>query len=324
MASFRSLLAATRGAARGCRGREARRFLLDREVEVLRLQEELRAGTYRPSGYRTFTIRDPKPRTISAAAFRDRVVHHALCAEIEPDLERGAVPYSFASRPGKGTLAALRHAAGLVRRFPYVLRLDVEHFFETIDHEVLLAMLRARVRDAALVGLAEAFVRAGAPGSEPGRGVPIGNLTSQHFANFVLGALDRLVLRGLRASGYARYMDDVLVFAQSKDELWSHYGAIEAFVRERLRLRLKKRVTSVAPVSEGVAFLGWRLFPGTMRLDGVRRARMLRRLRPVLADDGSMDQARAASVNGVLAWSRWGPTAALRRSVLSAGATESG
>jgi retron-type reverse transcriptase len=296
--------------------------MLDRESRVLALQAELRAGRYRPSGYRTFVVHEPKARTISAAVFRDRVVHHALCAEIEPDLERGACDDSYACRRGKGTLAAVWRAAGLVRRHRYVLKLDVEHFFETLDHAVLVAMLRTRLRDDSLTQLAEAFVRAGAPGSPEGRGVPIGNLTSQHFANFYLGSLDRLVTRGLSASGYVRYMDDVLVFADDRATLWSHLEEVERFVSERLHLKLKARATRVQTTGEGVSFLGWRLFPGTVRFDGARRRRFVRRVRETvrgLASGGLSVQDAAASMGSVVAWSRWGHTGGLRRSVLESG-----
>ncbi len=320
LTSFASLLRAASLAARGARGSDALRFLIEREAQVLALQDDLRRGAYRPAAYRTFTISDPKPRTISAAAFRDRVVHHALCAEIEADLERGASHASFACRKGKGTLAAVWFAAGLARQHPFALKLDVEHFFETLSHDVLLAMLRARLREPALLALAEVFVRAGAPGSEPGRGVPIGNLTSQHFANFYLGALDRFVTRGRGVRAYVRYMDDVLVFAPSKDALWAHAAAIDAFTRDRLALRLKARVTQVLPVTEGVPFLGFRLFPAVVRLDGARRRRLVRRVRALereLTRGGESATSALASLQSLVAWSRWGHTRGLRRSLFA-------
>ena len=222
IASFHALVTAARRAAKGhASSPEVARFLLELEPEVLALERELRAGSYRPRPYRTFSIREPKVRTISAAAFRDRVVHHALCAEIEPALESGALPHSFACRRGKGMRAALRHVRALARRHAYALKLDVRHFFETLSHDVLRRLLRRRIADVSVLALADRFIDAGAPGSERGRGLPIGNLTSQHFANFYLGPVDRLVKRELRPGGYCRYMDDMLLFGRHKEPLWT-------------------------------------------------------------------------------------------------------
>ncbi len=137
VASFPALVTAAGVASRGHRrSPEVVDFLLEVEQRCLALERELNDRRYLPGGYRTFHIRDPKPRLISAAPFRDRVVHHALCAEIEPALERGAAPESFACRRGKGTLAALRHARAMARRFRYSLKLDVRHFFQTARHDV--------------------------------------------------------------------------------------------------------------------------------------------------------------------------------------------
>ena len=317
VASFSGLIAAARRAARGHRrSTEAAGFLFELEPEVLRLERELRAGTYRPTPYRTFQIRDPKPRTISAAAFRDRVVHHALCAEIEPALERGAIESSFACRRGKGVLSAIKHVQHLARKQPFVLKLDVRHFYETLSHDVLKRLLARRIRDERLMWLCGVFINAGAPGSAAGRGLPIGNLTSQHFANFYLGPLDRLVTRGLGAGGYCRYLDDVLVFGDSKAMLWGWHHQIEELIGTRLDIELKSEVTCVLPVTDGVPFLGFVVFPGTVRFDRHRvrrwrsRMRSLQRAldRGVLGED---DAQRAA--DSLIGWARHGDTFSLRR-----------
>ena len=143
-------------------------------------------------------------------------------------------------------------------------------------------LLWRRIRDARLRALTAVFIDAGAPGSPPGRGLPIGNLTSQHFANFYLGPLDRLVTRGLGAGGYVRYMDDVVVLDGSRARLWEIHAAVDAFLRERLALERRPEVTRVAPVAEGVPFLGFVVFPGATRFDP-RRARRWRRCMGALA-----------------------------------------
>lgn len=317
VASFGLLVAAARRAAQGHRrSPEVADFLLELEPEVLALERELRAGTYRPRLYRTFSIRAPKPRTISAAAFRDRVVQHALCAELEPVIERGAVESSFACRRGKGVLAAIKHTQQLVRRQPYVLKLDVFHFFETLSHAVLERLLARRIRDERIRWLIGVFVQAGAPGSPAGRGLPIGNLTSQHFANFYLGPLDRLVTRGLRPGGYCRFMDDALVFEGSKEALWEAQRQIDELLRARLDIELKPEVTRVLPVSEGVPFLGFVVFPGMVRFDPRRARRWRSRMRAInraLDQDAISEEDAQRAADSLIGWARHGDTFSFRR-----------
>lgn len=317
IACFPALVAAAERAARQHRrSPEVAGFLLELEPGVLQLERELRDGSYRPRPYRTFAIRDPKPRSISVAAFRDRVVHHALCAEIEPVLEAGAVPWSYACRKGKGLSAALAHVRRRVRHLPFALKLDVRHFFETLSHDVLKRLLARRIRDPRTRWLTERFIDAGAPGSEAGRGLPIGNLTSQHFANFYLGPLDRHLLRGLRVGGYCRYMDDVLIFAEDKKSLWHVHAEVDEFVRARLAIELKGELTRVIPVSEGVPFLGFVIFPGTVRFDPARARRWRSRMRlldqEVARGRISDDDARQVA-DSLLGWARHGDTLAFRR-----------
>ena len=318
VASFLALVRAARVAARGHRrSPEVADFLLEVEVNALALERELLAGTYRPGAYRTFCVRDPKPRVISAPPFRDRVVHHALCAELEPALERGAAPESFACRRGKGTLAAIHHARSLARRFRYWLKLDVRRFFETASHAVLRRLLFRRVSDPGLRGLVDRLLDAGAPGSPPGRGLPIGNLTSQHFANFYLGPVDRLVKRELRPGGYCRYMDDILLFGQHREPLWTAHRRIRERASYGLELELRREVTRLAPVSEGVPFLGFVVFPGTVRFDPRRVRRWWRRMDGLERglDAGRLSEEDAArSAASLVGWAMHGDTLMLRRS----------
>ncbi|MBM3271398.1 MAG: RNA-dependent DNA polymerase [Candidatus Sericytochromatia bacterium] len=318
LATFAALRASALEAARGHRrSAEVAEFFLDLEPRILALERELVAGTFRPAPYRTFFIREPKPRTISAARFGDRVVHHAVCREIEPVLEAVAIPWSFACRRGKGVLAALRHVRRLCRRFPYVLKTDVLHFFESADHGVLKRLLARRVRDPDLRRLIFSFIDAGAPGSAPGKGLPIGNLTSQHFANFYLGPLDRHLVRGAGAGGYCRYMDDILVFAHGKARLWEALAGAERFAADRLKVALKPSATRVLRVDAGVPFLGFIVFPGLIRLDGARVRRLRRRFaslgRAIDAGLATEDHVQR-SADSLVGWARHADTAALLRS----------
>ena len=317
--AFHSLRDAARRAARGKRNRAATAGLVfDLETEILQLQRELLDRSYRPRPYRTFTVSDPKHRAISAADPRDRVVHHALCAVLEPVFEAAAVPDSYACRPGKGSHAAVRRARVLARRRWFFLKMDVRKFFETVAHAVLKAQLREVVADRDVLWLADVFIDHGAPGSPPGRGLPIGNLTSQHFANFYLAPLDRLILGFPGVRGYVRYMDDMLVFGDRKGELWDCATAVGQFLTGALALELKREALVLAPTTEGVPFLGFRVFPGCTRLDAGGRKRLIGRVREAArildADqpiEGTVDSLRSAFAHAAHA-----DTLALRRCLI--------
>jgi hypothetical protein len=317
IAGFGPLCRAARAAARGKRlGAQACGFLVELEREALALERELRDGSYRPQRYRTFRIRDPKPRIISAAAFRDRVVHHALCHALTPLLEGVAHPASFACRVGKGQQASMAHVLACSQRFGWALKLDVEHFFETMDHEVLGERLDELDMDPQVRALAQRFIDAGAPGSPPGKGQPIGNLTSQHFANLYLGALDDWATEVLGAPGYARYMDDIVLFADSKHALRALEREVASFVHTQLRLRLKDSATRCGPTYLGVPWLGWRICPALIRLDHARRRRLGRKLAALLRLSLIDEDDAQRRVQSVLAWASLGHTHALRVKML--------
>ena len=317
VASFDALLAAARRAARGHgRGVGCCVFMLDLDAEILALERDLRTRRYVPGPYRSFVLHQPKPRRICAAPFRDRVVHHALCAEIGPLLERGALSTSFACRPGKGVHAALRHVRRMVRRQRYALKLDIRHFFETLDHAVLLRRLGRRLRDEGLLWLVERILQLGVPGSPPGKGVPIGNLTSQYFANFYLDPLDRFLCRELRVAGHCRYMDDILIFGDTKSSLWRAWAHVRRFVAERLRLQLKDEVTRVMPTACGVPFTGFVVFPAFVRLDRARMrrwGRCLARLQRAVEQGRIDEETFARAADSLVAWAAHANTDAWRR-----------
>jgi hypothetical protein len=280
VANFPALMAAGRKALRGKRPTpESMAFQYSMETECLALERELRDATYVPRPYRTFTVMEPKPRTISAAAMRDRVVHHALCAALEPQFERCAVYHSYACRPGKGSHAAVRQVQFLARRSAYFLKLDVSKFFETIDHDVLKTAIRRLVKDPLALWLVDLFIDHGAPGSPQGKGLPIGNLTSQYFANHYLSRLDHLIIEDVGTAGYVRYMDDMILLDPSKAHLRKADAVVSAFASDVLCVRIKSEATVLAPVSEGIPFLGLRIFPSVVRFGGPAKRRFIRGVR---------------------------------------------
>ncbi len=337
VASFAALLAAYRRARRAGRVRpDAAAFDRDLEGSLLRLRDDLLAGTYRPGAYRSFVVAVPKRRLVSVAPFRDRVVHHAVVAALEPRFERRFIADSYACRKRKGTHAAVDRARGFVRRFRYCLRADVVRFFPSVDHAILLATVAravrcSRTRDllATIVDSGRDVLRAEFPGTLfPGddlfalcrpRGLPIGNLTSQFLANVYLDPLDHFVKETLRVKGYVRYADDFRVFHDSKERLHEVRREMERFLAG-YRLVLHDRKTQVGPCAAGVPFLGFVLLPDgrrRLRREGVKRFR--RRLRAMARDlvaGHTTQEAVSASVRSWLAHAAHAQAERLKRQVL--------
>ena len=291
--------------------------MLHLESEVLRLERELLEGCYQPGDYRIFTIYEKKPRQICAAPFRDRVVHHALCAATEPVIDACAITDSFACREGKGTHAAILRAQSFAQQGGYFLKLDLRKYFASVDLVTLQSLLRRKFKDRRLLALTEQLIEHLPPGHTPEKGLPIGNLTSQHWANFYLAPLDHFIKEQLRVRRYLRYMDDFVLWEQDKSVLWQHHAAIEQFLAERLQLLLNRQRTMLAPVSEGLSFLGFRIWPRLIRLDGesLRRFRRKYRLRWQLWSDGILDEDRwLASVRSLVGHISHANTCNLRRS----------
>lgn len=307
--AFDNLLRAWRRARQG-KGdrREVARFALNLERELFTLRAELEAGNYLPGPYRQFTIYERKPRLISAAPFRDRVVHHALMNVVEPLLDPTFIPHSFACRKGYGVHRAVNYYQHAARRYAYALHLDVAQYFPSIDRGLLLNKLGVRISDPRVLDLFRRIVVTGPPGGTalpvfPGDdlltplehpcGIPIGNLTSQFLANLYLDDLDHWVTGVLKPPVYLRYVDDMVFLDDDKRKL----AEIRAAVRERLaaeRLLLHPRKAHIVPTRDGLSLLGYQVFPGFRRLrpDGVRHAR--RRLHGL---------ARAYAA-GLIAWSK--------------------
>lgn len=238
------------------------------------LRRDLFAGTPAVGSYSFFTIWEPKQRTICAAAFGERVLHHAIMNIVEPVFERRLIADTYACRVGKGRLAALDRAEEFSRRHGWYLKLDVRRYFESIDHEALLGLLSRVVKDADVHALFERIVSSHA--SRPGAGLPIGNLTSQHLANLYLGELDLFVKHVLRARGYARYMDDFVLWSRDKEELCGWHRQVADFLARELRLEVKP--PQINRSRHGLPFLGCRVFPWGRRLDGTGRRRFARKL----------------------------------------------
>jgi hypothetical protein len=335
LCSWENLLRAYGNASRGKRGQPSvAAFEYRLEDNLLALQRELLDGGYTPSGYVSFLIHEPKRRLISAAPFRDRVVHHALCQLIEPVFERSFIFDSYANRVGKGTHRALDRCQQFARRYAYVLQCDIEQFFPAIDHELLMAALAQKLNDARVLDLCELILRSGravhhdmyVPHYFPGddlfavnraRGLPIGNLTSQFWANVYLNAFDHFVKRELRCPAYVRYVDDILLFAEVPRLLWEwRMALIERLMRFRLTLHANAQPHSV---TNGIPFLGFVVFPEHRRLKGRKVVHLRRRLDRALQLYCRGDILLSGVTSSVRGWVnhvRYGNTIGLRKAVL--------
>jgi RNA-directed DNA polymerase len=336
LCNWTNLRLAYHKAAKGKRGkRAAAAFEYNLADNLLVLQEELVGKTYQPGAYTSFYIHDPKHRLISAAPFRDRVVHHALCNIIEPIFERSFVFDSYANRVGKGTHRALDRAQTHARRFRYILQCDVEQFFPAVDHQILQTILARKVGDADIMWLVDKIVASGVgvlaeeyrmryfPGDtlldalRP-RGLPIGNLTSQFWANCYLNQFDHFVKRELRCQAYTRFVDDFLIFADDRQTLWAWR---EAIVERLAHLRLTIHPGAhPRPTIEGFPFLGFVVYPTHRRLKRRKVVAYRRKLMNLIADwvaDKRTQEAVMASLLGWINHARYGDTWGLRRSMVA-------
>ncbi len=292
--SFENLLRAAWRAEQGKRMQDTiGRFRTNREMELLRLQRELLDKSYAPGPYRETIITRPKTRMISAAPFRDRVVHHALCNVVMPLFERKMIFDLYSNREGKGTHAAIRRAQEYCRQHDYVLKCDVRKFFPSMDHAVLKGIIRKTISCRDTLWLMDAIIDGSNrqetvcglfPGDDLAAagarrvGLPIGNLTSQWFGCIYLTEFDHWVKETIGCSGYVRYVDDFLLFADGKAQLAEWRAAIIRQLAEH-RLHLNERKSRPFPTRNGVTFLGQRVWPWKRRLCRQNVADARRRLR---------------------------------------------
>jgi RNA-directed DNA polymerase len=246
---------------------------LDRRLEAMALQ--IARGTFQVGRFHQFLIRDPKERVITAPCFEERVLHHAIMNVCEPVMNRWLVADSFACRANMGREVAVQRALRFSRNANCFLKLDIRKYFDSIRHDRLLALLSRRFRDRQLLELFARIVH-GYRGNL-GVGLPIGSLTSQHFANLYLGPLDRFVKETLRIGGYVRYMDDMVLWHLDRDELMTAKRRCFDFVETELGLELKP--AEPRGMRGGVSFLGCRVFATHVELNSRSKRRWRRRVR---------------------------------------------
>lgn len=294
-----NLLLAFSKASRGKRARgDWRAFAENLEDEIERLREGLENGDYPVGEYHRFAISDPKRREICAASFGERVLHHALMNVCGPWFDRWMIADSYACRPGKGVHAALGRAAAFARRHPWALKGDFRKYFDSVPHGPLLELLGRKFKDRDVLWWFGRIV--GAYETAPGRGLPIGNLTSQWLANLYLDRLDRQWPGVPRV----RYMDDVVWWGRDRARLLALRDAAVAFAGEKLGLEFKTPPI-LQRTARGMGFLGMRVFPSGIRLARPAKTRWRRRVRALEAEAAAgvlPETALQARVAAMAAW----------------------
>jgi RNA-directed DNA polymerase len=244
---------------------------------LLELQTEIRTGQIKVGDYRYFKIFDPKERQICASAFSEQVLHHALMNVCHPVFEGAQIEDSFASRPSKGVHAALALAKKHTRRHRYFLKLDVRKFFDSIHQETLKLQLAKKFKEPLLLNIFGQIIDSYE--ATPGRGVPIGNLSSQYFANHFLAELDRFIKQNLNASAYIRYMDDMVIWHDDRDFLRLCRQKTQEYAQTKLKVELKPPLLNFC--TAGLPFLGYVLRPYHTRLGQISSRRFVKKYKQI-------------------------------------------
>lgn len=261
------------------RGKSKRDYVIDFEKDIERsiglLQRDLKLKKYIPTKLKKFIIRDPKTRTIHASTFRDRIVHHAIVNILQPIYEKRFIYDSFASRKFKGTHAAVERLESFIKKVSsngktirnrfnnnsirgYILKADIKHYFATIDHKVLINILRKKIIDEDFIRLIKKVLN-NFEALRYGKGLPLGNYTSQFFANVYLNHLDYFVKHNLKAKHYIRYVDDFIILDKNKEVLLGYMNKIEKYLKF-LKLELHPEKSEIHALRNGITFLGYRIF----------------------------------------------------------------
>lgn len=248
---------------RGKRKKEdVMQFEQNLEENIFDLSQELVSKTYRHGNYANFSIWDPKYRVISKGGVRDRVVHHALFNYLYAVFDKSFIFHSYSSRIGKGTHIGVKNLHAQMRKISenfskssYALKCDIRKFFASVNHDILVKLLAEKVDDPDILWLAQSIVESYSV--MPSTGIPLGNVTSQIFANICLNRLDKFIKHELHLKYYLRYADDFVILHKDCDFLWKIVSCIDRFLQEKLKLHLHPQKISVRKLKQGIDFLGY-------------------------------------------------------------------
>jgi retron-type reverse transcriptase len=311
-----NLLEAWREFVRGKRHRkDVQEFELHLTDNIFSLHRQLTMKTYRHSNYEAFTISDPKPRDIHKASVRDRLVHHALYRILYPFFDKTFIADSYSCRDNKGTHKALKRFQTFTRKVGrnntktcFVLKCDIRKFFASVNHEILLDILKKYIADEDILWLLSEIIGSFHSTSE-GIGLPLGNLTSQLLVNIYMNEFDQFVKHTLKAKYYIRYADDFVVFSRDKAYLDDILLQMRGFLLWDLKLHMHPGKVSIETLASGMDFLGWVHFPHHRVLRTATKRRMFRNIH----SNGKKEE----SVQSYLGMLRYGNTFKLRENLES-------
>lgn len=278
---------------------------------ILVLHRDLKSKTYTHEGYKAFKVNDPKPRDIHKATVRDRVLHHALYRAFTPFYFPLFIADSYSCQDEKGTHKALKRSQKFGDKVSknhtkqcFVLKCDIKKFFASIDQGILMEMLKGRIADQSILWLLQRVIESFSS-IQVGKGLPLGNLTSQLLVNIYMHEFDQYMKQSLKVKYYVRYADDFVIFGASQEYFAEILGNIKTFLTEKLQLELHPYKVSIETLASGVDFLGWVHFSKHRVLRTVTKRRMLRRVREV--------GKKESIVQSYLGMLRWGNSKKLMR-----------
>ena len=260
----------------------------DLENNINELQSEIKNAQVLVGNYNYFKVYDPKERVICAADFRERVLHHALMNVCHEIFEKYQIYDSYASRKGKGQYAALDRAMYYQKKYKWFLKLDVRKYFDSIDHGCLMGLLERKFKEPKLLSIFEQILNSYS--TAVGKGLPIGNLTSQYFANHYLAYSDHYIMEQIKVNAYVRYMDDMVIWGNDKEALLDKGILLQSFISQKLKLELKPFCLN--KVVYGLPFLGYVVHPYHLHLNKNSKKRFKSKLKQYQAnlDKGTWTQ----------------------------------
>lgn len=269
--------------------RDVAKFEFDLERNIFKLHRELKNRTYKHGPYTSFYVHDPKLRHIHKADVKDRVLHHAIFQILNPIFESTFISESFSCRVNKGTHKGVGYVEKMIRKISknytkacFVLKCDIRKFFDSVDHGILLKILGRIIKDKDAMQLLEDIVESFV--SERSTlfsrcGIPLGNLTSQLFANVYMNELDQFGKHDLKIKYYARYTDDFVIISDDKIYLQKLIQTIDSFLAQKLNLELHPQKVSIQKSHRGVDFLGYIVLPHHKLVRAKTRKRMFRKIK---------------------------------------------
>ena len=303
-----NLLLAWREFVRGKRNKkDVQEFGYALMTNILALHRDLKGNTYTHGAYEAFKVNDPKPRDIHKAAVRDRLLHHALYRKLYPFFDSTFISDSYSCRRGKGTHKAMQRFMQYAHtvsknntRTCFVLKCDIKKFFASVDQRILIGILRTRIKDDGILNLLHNIIGSFSS-TTLGKGLPLGNLTSQLLVNIYMNEFDQHAKHTLKATHYIRYADDFVILSHDRKTLETFLTKMRQFLEEKLALTLHPNKVSIETLSSGVDFLGWVHFPDHRVLRTNTKKRMLRRMRGL-----AKDETVVRSYRGLLRWGNGG------------------